>query len=107
MEETKQLIPTAGAAKFLGLKVIPNGTRLCDACGANVKLTDWLNETREGNDARVCSVDAKLDIVIERLGIHAATVEKPIFPTRPKRFKDMPAFVFKNVGFYVELQVYG
>lgn len=79
---------------------------VCDAYGHTVCLADRLNETREGNDARLRSVDAKLDIVIERLGIHVAEVEKPIFPTRPKRFKDMPAFVFKNVLLYCLRRTY-
>lgn len=79
---------------------------VCDAYGHTVRLTDRLNETREGNDARVRSVDAKLDIIIERLGIHAATVEKPAFPARPKRFEDVPAFIFKNMPLYCLRRAY-
>lgn len=81
-------------------------TLMCDAYGHTVCLAERLNETREGNDARVRSVDAKLDIVIEKLGIHAATVEKPAFPARPKRFKDVPAFVFKNMPLYCLRRAY-
>lgn len=79
---------------------------VCDAYGHTVCLANRLNETREGNDARVRSVDAKLDIIIERLGIHAATVEKPAFPARSKRFEDVPAFIFKNMPLYCLRRAY-
>lgn len=79
---------------------------VCDAYGHTVCLVERLNETREGNDARVRSVDAKLDTIIERLGIHAATVEKPAFPACPKRFEDVPAFIFKNMPLYCLRRAY-
>lgn len=65
-----------------------------------VGLVKYLNGTREGYDARLCETDAKLDVILERLGVHTAAAKKPAFPTRPKRFKDIPAFLFKHIPLY-------
>lgn len=79
---------------------------VCDTYKYIGEVAKRLNETRVGNDVRVRSVDAKLDIIIERLGIHVAAVEKTIFPTRPKRFKDLPTFVFKKMPLYCLRRAY-
>ncbi len=73
---------------------------VCDAFGHIVNLSERLNETREGYDTRVRLLDAKLDVVIEMLGVHAAAAKKPAFPAYPKRFKNIPVFVFKDVPLY-------
>ncbi|MDO5771165.1 MAG: hypothetical protein Q4Q28_03380 [Bacteroidales bacterium] len=79
---------------------------VCDAFGRTVKLNDFLNKTRDSYDTRVRLLDAKLDVVIEILGVHAAKVKKPVFPARPKRFKDIPVFVFKAVPLYCLRRAY-
>jgi len=65
-----------------------------------VGLVKYLNGTREGYDARLRETDTKLDAVIERLGIRTKTAGQAAFPARPRRFKDVPAFVFKDVPLY-------
>ena len=79
---------------------------VCDAFGRTVKLTDFLNKTRDSYDTRVRLLNAKLDVVIEILGVHAAKVKKPVFPARPKRFKDIPVFVFKDAPLYCLRRAY-
>lgn len=71
-----------------------------------VGLVKYLNGTREGYDARLCETDAKLDVILERLGVHTAAAKKPAFPTRPKRFKDIPAFLFKHIPLYCLRRAY-
>ncbi|MEL5894717.1 hypothetical protein AAE250_14635 [Bacteroides sp. GD17] len=73
---------------------------MCDAYEYIVGLVKYLNGTREGNDTRLRETDAKLDAVIKRLEIRMKTAGEPAFPVRPKRLKDVPAFVFKNVSLY-------
>lgn len=79
---------------------------VCDAFGRTVKLTDFLNKTRDSYDTRVRLLNAKLDVVIEMLGVHAVVAKKLVFPARPKRFKDIPAFVFKDVPLYCLRRAY-
>ena len=74
---------------------------ICDAFGRTVKLTDFLNKTRDSYDTRVRLLDAKLDVLIEMLA-----AKEPTFPARPKRFKDIPAFVFKDVPLYCLRRAY-
>ncbi len=71
-----------------------------------VGLVKYLNGTREGYDARLRETDAKLDAILERPGVHAAEAKKPAFPTRPKRFEDIPAFVFKHIPLYCLRRAY-
>lgn len=71
-----------------------------------VGLVKYLNGTREGYDSRLRETDAKLDVILERLGVHTATAKKPAFPTRPKRFKDIPAFLFKHIPLYCLRRAY-
>lgn len=79
---------------------------LCDAYGHIVRLADRLNETRDRYDARVRKIDTKLDVIIERLGMQAADTDKTKLPTKPERFRDVPAFVFKGVPLYCIRLVY-
>lgn len=79
---------------------------LCDAFGRTVKLTDFLNKTRDSYDTRVHLLDAKLDTVIERLEVHVAMAKRPVFPPRPKRLRDVPAFVFKHIPLYCLRRAY-
>lgn len=77
---------------------------VCDAFRHIVKLIDRQNGTCEGNDTRIRQLDAKLDVIIERLGV--PTAKNPAFPARPKRFKDIPAFVFKDVPLHCLRRIY-
>lgn len=79
---------------------------LCDAFGRTVKLTDFLNKTRDSYDTRVRLLDTKLDTVIERLEIHVAMVKRPVFPPCPKRLRNVPAFVFKHIPLYCLRRAY-
>lgn len=79
---------------------------LCDAFGRTVKLTDFLNKTRDSYDTRVRLMDTKLDTVIERLEIHVAMAKRPVFPTCPKRLRNVPAFVFKHIPLYCLRRAY-
>lgn len=74
---------------------------ICDAFGRTIKLTDFLNKTRDSYDTRVRLLDAKLDVLIEMLA-----AKEPVFPAHPKRFKDIPAFVFKDVPLYCLRRAY-
>ena len=71
-----------------------------------VGLVKYLNGTREGYDVRLRETDTKLDVILERLGVHTAAAKKPAFPTRPKRFKDIPAFLFKHIPLYCLRRAY-
>ena len=79
---------------------------LCDAFGRTVKLTDFLNKTRDSYDTRVRLLDTKLDTVIERLEIHVAMAKRPVFPPCPKRLRNVPAFVFKHIPLYCLRRAY-
>lgn len=71
-----------------------------------VGLVKYLNGTREGYDVRLRETDTKLDVILERLGVHTAAAKKPAFLTRPKRFKDIPAFLFKHIPLYCLRRAY-
>lgn len=73
---------------------------ICDAFGHIVRLADRLDKTRDSYDTRVRLLDAKLDIVVERLGGHAAAAKKPTFPARPERFKEVFAYLFRDMPLY-------
>lgn len=79
---------------------------LCDAFGRTVKLTDFLNKTRDSYDTRIRLLDTKLDTVIERLEIHVAMAKRPVFPPCPKRLRNVPAFVFKHIPLYCLRRAY-
>ncbi len=74
---------------------------VCDAFGRTVKLNDFLNKTCDSYDTRVRLLDAKLDVLIEMLA-----AKEPAFPARPKRFKDIPAFVFRHIPLYYLRRAY-
>lgn len=61
-----------------------------------VGLVKHLNGTRETYDARMRLFYDKLDIIFERLNTQAASAKKTAFPTRPKRLRDLPAFLFRD-----------
>ncbi len=73
---------------------------VCAAYEYVVGLVKYLNGTHEGNDARFRGTDAKLNAIIKRLNVRGADTGKTEFPAHPKRLKDVPAFVFKDVPLY-------
>lgn len=73
---------------------------VCKAYEYVVGLVKHLNGTRETYDARMRLFNDKLDIIFERLNAQAASAKKPAFPTRPKRFKDLPALLFRDLPLY-------
>lgn len=73
---------------------------VCKAYEHIVGLVKHLNRTRDNYDARIRTVDAKLDIIFEKLDTHTAKARKPALPARPKRFKDQPAFLFRDIPLY-------
>ena len=73
---------------------------VCKAYEYIVGLVKHLNGTRETYDARMRLFNDKLDIIFEKLKTQAATAKKPAFPTRPKRFRDLPAFLFRDIPLY-------
>lgn len=60
----------------------------------------YIGEAAKRQEARSRKLEAKLDILIAKLDIQAAGVTKTTFPPRPKRFKDMFAYLFKDVPLY-------
>lgn len=73
---------------------------VCKAYEYVVGLVKHLNGTRETYDARMRLLNDKLDIISERLNAQEATAKKPIFPTRPKQLRYLPAFLFRDIPLY-------
>lgn len=73
---------------------------VCKAYEYIVGLVKHLNGTRETYDARMRLFNDKLDIIFEKLNAQAASAKKPIFPTRPKQLRYLPAFLFRDIPLY-------
>lgn len=59
-----------------------------------------VGEASKRQEARSREIDAKLDILIGMQGVRAANVRKTAFPPRPKRFRNMFAYLFKDIPLY-------
>lgn len=59
-----------------------------------------IGEAAKRQEARSREVEAKLDVLIGMQGVRAADVRKTAFPPRPKRFKDVFAYLFKDIPLY-------
>ena len=59
-----------------------------------------IGEVAKRQEARSCEVKAKLDVLIGMQGVRAADVRKTAFPPRPKRFKGVFAYLFKDIPLY-------
>ncbi len=70
-----------------------------------VELVKLLNRTRDNYDARIRTIDAKLDIIFERLNFQSVSAKKPTFSPRPKLFKDLPAFLLRDISLYFLRQI--
>lgn len=60
----------------------------------------YIEETARRQEARNCEVVAKLDALVGMQGVQAAGVTKTTFPPRPKRFKDVFVYLFKDIPLY-------
>lgn len=59
-----------------------------------------IGEVAKRQEARSCEVEAKLDVLIGMQGVRAADVKKTAFPPRPKRFRNVFAYLFKDIPLY-------
>lgn len=60
----------------------------------------YIEEAARRQEARSRKLEAKLDTLIGMQGVQAAGVTKTTFPPRPKRFKDVFAYLFKDIPLY-------
>lgn len=65
-----------------------------------------VGEAAKRQEARNCEIGAKLDALIGMQGVRAANVRKTAFPPRPKRFKDVFAYLFKDIPLYCMHRAY-
>lgn len=59
-----------------------------------------IGEAAKRQETRSCEVEAKLDVLIGKQEVRAADVRKTAFPPRPKRFKDVVTYLFKDMPLY-------
>ena len=59
-----------------------------------------IGEAVKRQEARSREVEARLDVLIGMQGVQAADVRKTAFPPRPKRFRNVFAYLFKDVPLY-------
>lgn len=64
----------------------------------------YIGEVSKRQEARSREVEAKLDVLIARQDIQAKGIKR--FPPRPKRFKDMFAYLFKDILLYCLYRAY-
>ena len=60
----------------------------------------YIGEATKRQEAGSRRVEAKLDALIVKQDIQAARVTKTTFPSRPKRLKDVFAYLFKDMPLY-------
>lgn len=60
----------------------------------------YIEEAARRQEARSRKLEAQLDVLIGMQGVRAADVKKTAFPPRPKRFKDVFAYLFKDIPLY-------
>lgn len=66
----------------------------------------YIEETARRQEARSRKLEAQLDVLIGMQGVQAAGVTKTTFPPRPKRFKDVFAYLFKDIPLYCLWWIY-
>lgn len=59
-----------------------------------------IGEAAKRQEARRREVEAKLDVLIGQQGVRAADVKKTAFPPRPERFRNLFAYLFKDIPLY-------
>ena len=65
-----------------------------------------IGEVAKRQEARSCEVEAKLDVLIGMQGVRAADVKKTAFPPRPERFRNVFAYLFKDIPLYCLHRMY-
>lgn len=60
----------------------------------------YIGEAAKRQEARSREVEAKLDALIGMQGVRAADAGKTTFPPRPERFRDVFAYLFRDVPLY-------
>ena len=60
----------------------------------------YIEEAAKRQETHSRRVEAKLDVLIAKQDIQAARVTKTAFPSRPKRLKDVFAYLFKDIPLY-------
>lgn len=60
----------------------------------------YIEEAARRQEARSRKLEDKLEVLIGMQGVQAAGVTKTTFPPRPKRFKDVFAYLFKDILLY-------
>ena len=60
----------------------------------------YIGEAAKRQETRSRKLEAKLDALIAKQDIQAARVTKTAFPSRPKRLKDVFAYLFKDIPLY-------
>lgn len=71
-----------------------------EKCGILCDTYKHIEEVAKRQEARNRRIEAKLDALIAEQGIQAADTTKAAFPARPKRFKDVVAYLFKDMPLY-------
>lgn len=66
----------------------------------------YIEEAARRQEARSRKLEAKLDALIGMQGVQAAGVTKTTFPPRPKRFKSVFAYLFKDIPLYCLRWIY-
>lgn len=59
-----------------------------------------IGEAAKRQEARSREVEAKLDVLIGMQGVRVADAKKTAFPPRPKRFRNVFAYLFKDIPLY-------
>lgn len=59
-----------------------------------------IGEATKRQEARSRELEAKLDVLIGMQGVRAADVKKTAFPPRPERFRNVFAYLFKDIPLY-------
>lgn len=60
----------------------------------------YIEEAAKRQETHSRRAEAKLDVLIAKQDIQAARVTKTAFPSRPKRLKDVFAYLFKDIPLY-------
>ena len=66
----------------------------------------YIEEAAKRQETRSRKLEAKLDALIAKQNIQAARVTKTTLPPRPKRFKEVFAYLFKNMPLYCLCRAY-
>lgn len=65
-----------------------------------------IGEVAKRQEARSREIEAKLDVLIGQQGVRAADVKKIVFPPRPERFRNLFAYLFKDISLYCLYRMY-